>query len=138
MNTLKTILTVVTLTAVTATGVFARDYADLRSDKRVHNELLAASIAYLINDNCADLKIRRLSLFGRVLSLRSYARGLGYTGSEVEDYVNDDAEQDRFRAIAEPWLASKGAVKGDPASYCTVGTTEIAKKSLVGSMLKAR
>ena len=123
---------------LTATSAFAVDYTKLRKDTRVHNELYAASIAYLINDNCADISIRKLSLVGRVLSLRSYAKGLGYTGAEVDAYVNSGEEQDRFRAIAEPWLASKGAVKNDAASYCAVGKQEIAKKSLVGSMLKAR
>ncbi len=121
-----------------ATSAFAVDYTKLRKDSRVHNDLFAASIAYLINDNCEEISIRKLSLVGRVLRLRSYAKGLGYTGAEVDAYVNSGTEQDRFRALAQPWLKSKGAVKNNAASYCAVGKQEIAKKSLVGSMLKAR
>ncbi|MCP5036648.1 MAG: DUF5333 domain-containing protein [Rhodobacteraceae bacterium] len=114
----------------------AADYQILRDDNRVHTELLAASLAYLINEACPSIKIRRLKVTGQALSLRSYAKSLGYSGGEVDAYVSDHDEQERFRAIAEAALAEKGVVEGDAASYCTVGRAEIKAGSFAGGMLR--
>ncbi|HGG06727.1 MAG TPA: hypothetical protein ENK28_14810 [Aliiroseovarius sp.] len=119
-----------------ASAAMATDFTKLRNDQRVHNELLVASLIYLITDNCSDLKVRKLRLVGRVLSLQKYARGLGYTNSEISDYIDSKEEQDRFRAIAEPMLAKMGAVKGDANSYCAVGRAEIEKGSEIGAALR--
>jgi hypothetical protein len=111
------------------------DYTKLRKDQRVHEELLAASKAYLIDEQCSELTIRRFYVITTALSLSSYASGLGYSTSEISAYVDSPKEQARFRAIAEPWLASQGAKKGDKAGHCKVGRAEIKKATLLGSLL---
>ncbi len=112
------------------------DYSKLRNDPRTHEELLAASKAYLIDEHCDELALRRLYFITTALSLQSHARGLGYSNSEISAYVDSPKEQARFRAIAEPWLAKQGAKKGDKASYCKVGRAEIEKESILGNLLK--
>ena len=133
-----TILGAFVAATLATTAASATDYTILREDKRMHGELMGASLAYLIAENCASIKLRRLTMVGRALSLRSYAKGLGYSGGEVDDYVTADVEKDRFRAIATPIMANKGAVTGKPETYCTVGKNEIASKTFVGTMLRAR
>ncbi len=117
-------------------AVAATDYKVLREDQRVHEELLAASLAYLINRYCPELKIRRLKVTAQALSLRSYAKTLGYTGAEVDAFVKNDDERDRMRAIATALLVEKGVVVGDAASYCTVGRAEIEADTETGGMLR--
>ena len=128
----------ITLAAAVAltSAALATDFQNLRNNSRVHSELLYASMAYIIDEQCSSLSIRRLKLTGRALSLRSYAKGLGYSGGEVDAYVNSKTEQARFRKIAMDMLASKGAVNGNKASYCDVGRAEIAAGSYTGNILK--
>ena len=127
----------IALAAIVAltTAALATDYQGLRDDSRVHSELVSASMAYLIDEQCASIKLRKLRLVGKALNLRSYAKGLGYSGGEVDAYVNDKTEQARFRQIANAILAGKGAVSGNAASYCDVGRAEIAAGSYTGAIL---
>ncbi|MDA5094086.1 DUF5333 domain-containing protein [Aliiroseovarius sp. KMU-50] len=121
--------------AGTATAATAVDYTAMRQDARVHDELLGASIAYLIDENCQDLKLRKFRLFNKAMALQSYARGLGYSFREITAYVDSKIEQDRFRAIAEPMLAEMGARKGNEDSYCAAGRAEMEKGSFAGKLL---
>lgn len=132
--TIRTVLLAAGLSA-TAGMAFATDYGALRKDSRMHNELLGASIAYLIDENCSTLKLRKFRLLNKALSLRSHAVGLGYSTSEVMAYVDSKAEQDRFRAIAEPMLAKRGAKPGNEASYCAIGRENMKKGTFSGTLL---
>ena len=129
-----TLASVLVLTA-TAGIASATDYTALRNDKRTHNELLGASIAYLIDENCSTLKLRKFRLLNKAFALRSHAVGLGYSTSEVLDYVDSETEQARFRAIAEPMLAKRGATPGDEESYCAIGRDNMEKGTFSGSLL---
>lgn len=136
MNTFRKIaLTSVMIAVGTAGLAHAADYSAMRKDKRTHNELLGASIAYLIDENCSSLRLRKLRLLNRAFSLRKHAVSLGYSTREVMDYVDSKREQDRFRALAEPILAKKGAKRGNEASYCAVGYKEMNKGTFAGSLL---
>ena len=132
------------LVAVTGAGVGAgvgagagTNYTSLRADPRVQGELLGASMAYILNEECPDIRLRRIKMVTYALSLASYAKkNLGYSSKEVEAYVNDKEEQARFREMAMARLAERGAVAGDTESFCAVGRAEMEKGSYVGSMIK--
>ncbi|HHL21525.1 MAG TPA: hypothetical protein ENJ52_08340 [Aliiroseovarius sp.] len=133
---LKLLAGAVVLAAMAGTALAATDYSKMRADKRVQSELLAASMAYLIDDECASIRLRRFKVVTYALSLSSYAKSLGYTSKEVEAYINDKDEQARFREMAEARLIEKGADPDQPESYCVVGRAEIEKRTYLGSMLK--
>jgi len=116
----------------------ATDYSKLRKDSRMHSELLGASVAYLIDEGCSDLSLRKMRLVHKAFSLRTHAISLGFSRQEVMAYVDSKTEQDRFRSIATPLLAKKGAVTGNEASYCAVGRAEMEKGSFAGSLLYAK
>ncbi len=124
--------------ALLGTAALATDYTALREDAHVHERLLTASKAYVIAENCSEIKERKFYLVTQGLRLQSYARGLGYTNKEISAYVDDKAEQARFRALAEPWAYAKGAVKGNAKSFCTLGRAEIAQNTEVGAFLRMR
>lgn len=135
-KTRNTLLMAALLLGTAASAATATDYTALREDAHVHERLLTASKAYLIEKACPTISRRKLHLVGQVLKLQSYARGLGYSNKEISAYVDDKAEQARFRAIAEPWIAARGGVKGDAESYCAVGRAEIANETPVGALLR--
>lgn len=134
MTNFKTLLTSAVFASL-ATSAFAVDYTAMRKDARVHNELLGASIAYLIDENCPDLSLRKFRLINKAYQLQKHANTLGYSLGEIKNYVDSKVEQDRFRSIAEPMLAKQGARKGNAESYCAVGRAEIAKGSFAGKLL---
>ncbi|MCK8484827.1 DUF5333 domain-containing protein [Aliiroseovarius sp. S2029] len=132
------VLASVLAATATAGSASATDYSVLRKDDRMHAELLSASIAYLIDENCPTLRLRKLRLLNKAFSLRRHAVSLGFTTKEVMAYVDSKAEQDRFRAIAEPMLAKRGAKEGDEESYCVIGREEMEKGTFTGSLLTKR
>lgn len=136
MTKLRTFAFTTAFIATAATGAASSvDYTALRDDSRMHNELLGASIAYLIDENCPTLGLRKFRLLNKAFSLRKHAMTLGFSSKEVMAYVESKTEQDRFRAIAEPILAKRGAKPGDEDSYCAVGRAEIKQGSFAGSLL---
>lgn len=136
MRKITHILGVATAGIAMATATMAADYQALRDDARVHSELLGASLAYLIDEGCPSISLRKLTFVGKALSLRSYAKRLGYSGSEVDAYVNDQTEQARFRAIASTMLAENGVITGDTASFCTAGRAEMEAGTFTGAILR--
>ena len=136
LNPLKSLTGAVVLVAMAGAALAAVDYSKMRADRRVQSELLAASMAYLIDKECASIRPRKLTVLTYALSLKRYAKSLGYTGDEVDAYVADRDEQARFREMAEARLIEKGADPDEPESYCAVGRAEIEKRTYLGSMLK--
>ncbi len=136
LKTLKTMAATLVLVALANAAMAAVDYSKLREDRRVQSELLAASMAYLIDKNCDSIRPRKLTVLRYALSLKRYAKSLGYTGDEVDAYVNDREEKARFREMAEARLIEKGADPDNAESYCALGRAEIEKGTYLGSMLK--
>jgi hypothetical protein len=136
MTAFRNILAGIGLTTALVTSALATDYTALRDDGRVHFELLGASIAYLVAEECDGINLRRLRIVSKALDLQSYARGLGYTNKEISAYVDSPEEQARFRAIAEPYLEQEGVTKGDAESYCTVGRALMENGTYAGTLLK--
>lgn len=133
-----TIISLAVVFAITTTGAMAATYTKMREDNRLHSELLAASMAYIITERCLNMRLRKFRIFNKAYSLRKHAQSLGYTNSEVVAYVESKAEQERFRTIATSKLEELGAVKDNDTSFCTVGRAEIDKGSLAGSFLYGR
>jgi len=98
--------------------------------------LIAVGIAYEISEVCNDIDARLLRGIGYLNQLRDHARGLGYSRSEIDAYVDNKAEQDRLEGIARGRLKAMGAAPGDEASHCAVGRDEIAKQSTIGYLLR--
>lgn len=112
--------------------------AALKDERTISEGLIVIGIAYEISEVCPDIDARRLRGLNALLSLRSRARGLGYSNAEIEAYIDDDAEKDRLEAIARDRLARLGARRGDVAAHCAVGRSEVARGSAIGALLNPR
>jgi len=123
--------------ASAASASMATDYSALRADSYVHERLLAASVGHMVEVNCPSISRRTFYALTQMFSLRSYARGLGYSNAELAAYVNSEEEQARFREIAAPYLAAQGVVAGDEESYCAAGRAEIEKGTIAGSLMRS-
>lgn len=115
----------------------ADQYARLRSDDRLHQGLLAVTIGRHIERTCPSIDRRSLAANAFLLGLASHAMGLGYTRAEVTAYVEDDAEQARYIALASQYFAERGVMSDEDAEgACRVGRDEIAAGSPIGRLLR--
>jgi hypothetical protein len=110
----------------------------LSSEKHINDSLRAGRIGDVIRKTCPTIDARMFVVWAKIEDLKSYALNKGYTRAEVEAFLDDRNEKNRLKAEAEAWLKEAGAVEGQPETYCKVGRDEIAKKSLIGSLLRDR
>lgn len=109
----------------------------LRSDDRLHHGLLAITIGRHIERRCPDITRRDFAANAFLLGLASHAMSLGFSRAEVTAYVEDDAEQERYVALARRYFAERGVMRDDDVDgACRVGRDEIASGSPIGRLLR--
>ena len=123
---------------LTAVGTARADGFDaLREDERLHNGLLAITIGRHIERTCPTIERRSLAANIFLLGLARHAMSLGYSREEVMHYVEGDAEQDRYIALARQYFAQMGVTEDDDVEgACRVGRDEIATGSPIGRLLR--
>ncbi|MDQ7072103.1 MAG: DUF5333 domain-containing protein [Rhodobacterales bacterium] len=119
-----------------ATGVVPKPH--LRTVKSINDGLLAVGIADKIRKTCPSISARMFKALSFMNALENKAESMGYTKAEIKAYVKSPNQKAKMRARGEAYLASKGVVKSDPESYCTQGRIEIANKSQIGALLRAK
>ena len=109
----------------------------INEEPYINDVLLQGFIGDAIDDNCDTIEARKLRALGELTKLRDYALDKGYTSAEVRAFVTDKAEKARGKALAADWLKERGAERGKPEVYCTIGEEEIRKESLIGYLLRS-
>ena len=71
-------------------------------------------------------------------TIKDVARSRGYSDQEIDAFLNDKAERARVREQRNVYFQNQGASNLDHASLCVLGHAEIARKSQIGHLLKAR
>lgn len=132
MSVVKSIC-LATVCAGVSMPVFA---AGLRDHAGVNNGLVTAGITEEIYETCPSISVRKIRGLLYLRSLYNMALDAGYTEEEIDAYVDNEEEEARLRVLANRYLASKGAIEGDPETYCAVGRAEIAAGSRIGSFLR--
>ncbi|MCF6315760.1 MAG: DUF5333 domain-containing protein [Marinosulfonomonas sp.] len=132
-NTMTAALTVFAMTAANATAL-----TPLPKEVHINYSLMSAKVADTIRKTCPGISARMFVVWNKANALKSYALKKGYTEAEVRAFLKNPKEKARVKATAADYLTSHGAVAGNAESYCTLGREEIAKKSLIGQMLRAR
>lgn len=125
-----------TLIALMA-AVPAHALEPINKEAHINNILLQGFIGDAIADNCPTIEPRKIRALGELNKLRVYALDKGYTTSQVRAFVTDDTEKARGKAEAAAWLAERGAEPGKEDVYCQIGEAEIAKESLIGTLLRS-
>ena len=118
-----------------ATPALAQDAINL--DPHINESLIAGRVGDTIRNTCPSISARMLVALSKLRELERYARDKGYTDADYEAFMDNKAEKNRLKAAAADYLKQAGAVEGDPESYCKVGQDEIAKGSLIGSLLRS-
>ncbi|MEJ6397939.1 DUF5333 domain-containing protein [Yoonia sp. 208BN28-4] len=109
--------------------------SNLRDVTEITEGLIAVGTAVEISDKCGSIGPRNFRGLAYLNSLRNRAVALGFSASQIDDFTDDKAEQDRLEAIARARLADKGVVEGREETYCAVGRAEMAANSAIGRLL---
>lgn len=132
---MKRILLTLALSAGLAAPALALE--PLNQEKHINDSLRAGRIGDVIRKTCPTISARMFVVWSKVEDLKQYALDKGYKRDEVEAFLKNRTEKNRLKAEADAYLKAAGAVEGDPQSYCAVGEAEIAKGTLVGSLLRS-
>ena len=108
----------------------------LKDVSYVREGIVNVGMAYELSERCGDLRARLFRGISFLQSLKDYASELGFSDTEIDDYVNDRAEKKRLEGIARARLTELGVVEGEEATYCTVGRAQIAANTRVGWLLR--
>lgn len=117
-----------------ATGAGA-DIPPLRDVKSIDDGLFVIGLADQIRKNCPVISPRVFKALGALQDLNNQAISMGYTKGEIDAHVKSDAEKDRLRARAHDYMAQQGLMPNE-AGYCTLGKSEIARNSKIGTLLR--
>lgn len=115
----------------------AQGKVPLAEEGHINEQLIAAAAGDMLRQTCPSISARMLVVLLKMRDLESYARSQGYTEAEVDVFLKSKAEKARVKAAATQYLAAAGVVPGDVDSYCAAGRAEIAKGTLVGSLLRS-
>ncbi|RDW14825.1 DUF5333 domain-containing protein [Paracoccus thiocyanatus] len=110
----------------------------LAQEKYINDRLIAARIADRVRRSCPSIDGRILYAFGEARKLKRYAEAKGYSRAEIDAFLDSKADKQRIYAVAEDYLVRHGASKDDPESFCRIGRQEIARNTIIGSLLVAK
>jgi hypothetical protein len=121
-----------------STAQFAVAKEPLSSVDYINDRLFAASVGDQIRRNCDRISARMLRVLADANRLKNHAISLGYTEDEISAYVKNTTEISKMKRRRDAYLVDHGALGQGSEAYCALGRAEIARGSLIGSLLKAR
>ena len=107
----------------------------LAEEPHINEQLIAAQAGDMLRKTCPTVSARMFVVWEKAGALEDYARAAGYTEEAVTLFLKDKVQKARVKAAAMAYLTAAGVVAGDVESYCTAGRDEIARQTLVGSIL---
>ena len=112
--------------------------APLRDVRAIDDNMLFVALALEVDKKCPTISARKVKGLNFLFSLKRKANGLGYSDAEINAYRKSDAEKARLRSKGEAYVKSQGFNPKSSADLCEFGQSEIAKGSVIGSLLKAK
>ena len=122
-----------TMAALLALSAPASALPPLGENAYVTDRLVAARVADKIRKACPTISARLFYAYSQARALKRWVAGQGYPEATIEAFLDDKAEKKKIYARAEDYLKANGAT--DAAGFCALGKTEIAKKSIIGSLI---
>ncbi|MCT4609917.1 MAG: DUF5333 domain-containing protein [Pelagimonas sp.] len=108
----------------------------LRDVPAIDNGLMILGIADEIRKSCDGINARMFAALSRINGLKSKAREMGYSDSEIKAYTSSSSEKARMRKKAENWLAGQGVSKANKAQFCAFGRQQMKQRTSIGKLLR--
>ena len=108
----------------------------LRDDPEIHQGLIVISVGRHIQNRCDDISPRIARAWSFAEGLFDRAQEFGFNRAEVEAFVDNRDEQQRYRAEMRDWFAARGVSHRDTDAVCRVGRDEISAGTPIGRLLR--
>ena len=140
VNGMKTrVFSVLAVVVALANPVAAQDARpDISENQQLNDTFFAILVADEIRNRCDNVSGRVLKGIGMLFNLVGDAKDQGYTEDEITAYRKSDEAKAVLRTRGEVLMAEKNVNYDDPETFCRWGREEIADKSLIGSLLRAK
>ncbi len=112
------------------------DWQPLRDDPQIHSGLTVIAVGRHIQNVCDDIRPRLVRAWNFAEGLVDRAQDLGFTRAQVEAFIDDRTEQERYGAVMRQWFAQQGVDASDRDAVCRVGRDEITAGSQIGRLLR--
>ena len=122
--------------AVLASPAVAKE--SLWTYDRISKGLFDIGVAEAVRRNCTSISEKKLPAMAFALGLYNYAKSKGYTHSEVQAFLDSDAEQDKLEKRVRAHYKALNLNPDTANSLCDYGKDQIAKSSQVGKLLKVK
>jgi len=126
------------LALLVAPAVGASALTPLPEETHINQSLMAGVVGDEIRKHCPTISARMLVAWFKLEELKRYALNKGYGRAEIKAFIKNPEQKARVKAMAQAYLQSHGVRPDEPGSYCRLGEAEIARKSLIGVMLRAK
>ena len=131
-------MTRVTLATLGFLLVGTPGWAGLAEEADINAALVEIAAADKIRRECDTIGGRMFKAQRFANDLKDVARARGYSDAEIDAYLDSKTERAKVRQLSNVYFESHGASNLDPASLCVLGHAEIARKSRIGHLLKAK
>lgn len=108
----------------------------LRDDPEIHDGLTVIAVGRHMQNVCDDISPRLIRALGFAERLVDRAEDLGVTRREVRAFIDNRADQQRYRDEMRGWFAARGVEAGDAPAVCRTGRDEITAGSQIGRLLR--
>ncbi|MEM7732342.1 MAG: DUF5333 domain-containing protein [Pseudomonadota bacterium] len=113
-------------------------WAGMADEADINQGLVYIAAADKIRRECSSINGRLFKAQRYANGLRKIARDRGYSDADIDAYLDSKEERAKVRAQRNVYFESQGASNLDPVSLCTLGHAEIAGKTQIGYMLRAK
>jgi len=108
----------------------------IEANPEIVETLHAIGTADRLRRQCSSVEGRVVKAYFELRRLENRAKEMGYTTSNIEDLLANEAAKDELekRILAE--LSGRGAAPKDTAAHCAIANEEILRKTPVGRLLR--
>ena len=110
----------------------------LSNEADINEGLVILAAADKIRRSCDTINGRLFKAQRYANTLKDVARARGYSEQEIDAYLGSKAERAKVREKRNVFFQSQGASNLDASSLCVLGHAEIARRSQIGYLLKAK
>ncbi len=125
-------------TAAILVSISAAAHPPLREVPEIDEEVFYIAVADVIRKECDRIEARILRAINRMLELNARAQELGYSDTQINAYLDSDANKERMRAKGRELFESRSINPQKPEDLCQMGLEEIKNQTRIGALLRVK
>ena len=110
----------------------------LIKNENIWHELLQISLASKVSEECPSIEARKIKGLFALLKIKSVAKELGYSDSEINEFVNNEENKKKLKNETDIYLMNNEVDFNNANTVCLFGKREIDLETTIGSLLRIK